>query len=142
MKQCNRCEQHYISKEFLMKKNKMNFTDERSPTCTYCVKSEKAKHTDPDRVARTTDLLRDYGMTIEDYEDRLKKQNGRCSICKSDKPKGRGKGVFHIDHNHATGQIRSILCVDCNIGLGMFQDSIKSLFKAITYLLKHKFLRS
>lgn len=58
-------------------------------------------------------------------------QDNKCAIC--DKPPKDGKRLF-IDHNHLTGDVRGLLCVECNTGLGMFGDRLEVLQKAIEYL--------
>lgn len=54
-----------------------------------------------------------YGITAEQYGDLLRAQGGRCAICGTDSPAG--IGGFHIDHCHATGRVRGLLCHHCNI---------------------------
>lgn len=73
-----------------------------------------------------------YGLTPEDYDTLLKKQRGRCAICRSDTP--RAQRDWHVDHCHKTGKVRGLLCHKCNVGLGHFGDSVKLLGKAIEYL--------
>lgn len=69
-----------------------------------------------------------YGITIKDYNNLVEKQESKCAICNVYKEK------LYVDHNHENGQVRALLCVCCNSGLGMFKDSIDSLSKAIIYL--------
>jgi hypothetical protein len=60
----------------------------------------------------------------------VEEQHGLCYICR--KPSAyRG---LHIDHCHATGNIRRLLCNDCNLGLGKFKDNPELLEKAAAYL--------
>lgn len=62
----------------------------------------------------------------------LEKQNYSCAICgKSEKDNGQR---LAIDHNHATHQVRALLCRYCNTGLGAFKDDEQLLSKAIEYL--------
>lgn len=62
----------------------------------------------------------------------LEKQNYSCAICgKSEKE---NKQRLSIDHNHATHQVRALLCRNCNTGLGAFKDDAMLLSKAIEYL--------
>lgn len=71
-----------------------------------------------------------YGLSIDDYEKLILEQNGVCAIC-SRLPNGRN---LSVDHNHVTGKIRGLLCLPCNTMLGMANDSIDILIKAIEYL--------
>ena len=71
-----------------------------------------------------------YGITQDQYDELVKRQNGLCAIC-SNPP---GKRALHIDHCHDTGQIRGLLCSVCNISLGGFRDDTNLLMKAIEYL--------
>jgi hypothetical protein len=78
-----------------------------------------------------------YGLTQEEYLELLKSQNFECAICETKEPKGRHNN-WHIDHDHETGLVRSLLCWLCNSGLGKFKDSEELLFKAAEYVRKHK----
>jgi hypothetical protein len=71
-------------------------------------------------------LLREYGITVVEYNAILEAQGGRCKICGNvDK--------LCIDHNHATNRVRGILCDDCNVGLGRFHDNPMLLRRAALY---------
>ena len=61
------------------------------------------------------------------------KQQGRCAICGTDEPGSKFKH-FHVDHDHVTGQVRALLCSDCNTGLGKFRDDPDLLRAAATYI--------
>jgi len=84
-------------------------------------------------VERKSKLKNTYGITPEQYDLMLTEQNSRCAICSAKKPGGRTK-MFFIDHCHSTGNIRGLLCMRCNTGLGLFLDSQKFLANAISYL--------
>lgn len=73
-----------------------------------------------------------YGMTHEDFEIRLKKQNNRCMICKKLFVK-----IPNVDHCHVTGKTRDLLCSSCNSILGQAHDSEDILLSAIEYLRRH-----
>ena len=77
-----------------------------------------------------------YGMTPEQYAASFESQGRCCSICKADKPGS--KSGWHVDHCHATGKVRGILCACCNVMLGQAKDNEYTLFEAIAYLLKHR----
>jgi hypothetical protein len=72
-----------------------------------------------------------FGITIEQREQMFKAQNGLCAIC--NKPFGI---KFHIDHNHATGKVRQVLCSKCNMALGLFNDDSNIIKNAMEYLNK------
>lgn len=82
-------------------------------------------------------LLYEYGITLETFNILFKKQNGVCAICKKEEL---GKSLA-VDHSHNSGEIRGLLCQDCNRGLGMFKDNIELLKKAIDYLYGGKYNR-
>jgi hypothetical protein len=46
--------------------------------------------------------------------------------------------VAHVDHDHTTGQIRGLLCADCNMAIGILRDSVKTLRNLIAYLSGNK----
>lgn len=72
-----------------------------------------------------------YGLTVQGYEEILAKQNHSCAICERVEPTGYG---WHVDHCHSTNKIRGILCSKCNQGIGLLDDKIETLKKAIKYL--------
>lgn len=85
--------------------------------------------------SRRAHLKRMYGITLEEYNALLKKQDHKCAICKGYESSYRNE-VLSVDHNHDTGKIRGLLCNTCNRGLGLFKDNEENLINAINYL-KH-----
>lgn len=85
--------------------------------------------------SRTWTLLNTYGLSLAEYEEMLTSQNGRCAVCKDplDIKGAKGKGP-HVDHDHATGKVRGILCATCNMGIGTMGDSAERLRAAADYL--------
>lgn len=77
------------------------------------------------------DLLKQYGMTVAQYDKRLTQQGGRCAICRA-LP---GKRRLSVDHDHAFGQVRGLLCHRCNMILGLAGDRCSVLLAARDYLL-------
>jgi len=71
-----------------------------------------------------------YGITDEQYAEMLVRQEGRCAICRTP-PRDR---ALDVDHDHETGEIRGLLCRNCNKGLGEFRDDAKLIQRAIDYL--------
>ena len=89
-------------------------------------KRSQAKH----RVRRiNAHYLKRYGITLERRNEMLfVEQGGRCACCKADSKN------WHIDHDHATGKVRGILCAHCNWLIGHARDSVTVLRAAIDYL--------
>mgnify|MGYP001575496867 CR=1 FL=1 len=73
-----------------------------------------------------------YGITLEQRDAMLADQGGCCAICKTTEP-GRGK-AWNVDHCHATGQVRGLLCVRCNFVGGHAKDKVDVLVNAAVYL--------
>jgi hypothetical protein len=84
---------------------------------------------------REQKLKANYGITLDQYNQILAKQNNLCSIC--EKP-NKHKRRLNVDHDHITGVVRGLLCHHCNTSLGGFGDSIEVLARAIKYLEEHK----
>ncbi len=96
---------------------------------------KQARAANPDYYANQ-DLQRKYGVSLEWYHKKLSDQNGVCAICsKPETVKIKQKVIaMPVDHDHATGKPRGLLCTKCNRGLGLFFDSPEILRSAIKYL--------
>lgn len=91
------------------------------------------------RYWRDKKLLRQFGLTPEQYQEMWDNQSGLCAICEKPETMMR-KGLVRmlvVDHNHTTGAVRALLCNSCNVGVGMLGDDIKNIQKAAAYLRKH-----
>jgi hypothetical protein len=101
---------------------------------TYCKPCHNARgKVSKEKVggSRTYHLKRRYGITAEDAEAMLAEQGGVCAIC-SVMP------AEHVDHDHATGAVRQLLCFNCNGGLGQFKDDPDVLRAAADYVERHR----
>jgi hypothetical protein len=83
-----------------------------------------ANGTDRRPNSRAAHLRNKYGITIEEYDTLLLAQGGVCGICKQP-PSER---YLAVDHDHETGEVRGLLCIGCNVALGLFEDG--ALFSA------------
>lgn len=81
-------------------------------------------------------VLRNYGLTSEEYKELQSKQDGKCDICKVEMTTEGGTREC-VDHCHTTGKVRGLLCGRCNSGIGFLMDDIENLNAAIVYLEKH-----
>lgn len=110
------------------------YADKRHPgelkgTCKSCCR----------RAVRAANIRRTYGLTIDQHDRMLEAQGGACAICREPFVSSeRGKSVQdpHVDHDHATGALRGLLCHHCNVMLGHAKDSTRLLRDAISYLEK------
>lgn len=87
--------------------------------------------------AQNTRLKRDFDITLKIYNEMLCRQEGVCAICRQPERvvfKGKIKALA-VDHNHATGEIRGLLCMRCNVEVGIIEN--KERFSMI-----HKYLDS
>jgi len=85
---------------------------------------------------RKGNLRRRFGLTPEQYADMVVAQNGRCAVCFRPETAVNQYGVkaLAVDHDHSTGVVRGLLCMRCNIVLGLVKDDTDILQSAIEYL--------
>ena len=76
--------------------------------------------------------LKNYGLSVLAFKHKVEEQQGLCAICLKKPTK------LAVDHNHYTGDLRDLLCNECNTGLGFFKENTVILQRAILYLNKHK----
>ena len=77
-------------------------------------------------------MVRTYGLRPGEYAELLAKQGGKCAICR----KVPRKRYLAVDHDHATGKIRGLLCFFCNSALGVFEFSPATARRAAVYLFR------
>ena len=88
------------------------------------------------RSERRSKWLKHYGITEEQYNEVLVKQGGKCAVCGEDNLDIRGNpSHLCVDHDHATGKIRGLLCKHCNIAAGNLRDSPERALRLAKYLL-------
>lgn len=78
-------------------------------------------------------LKKNYGLTVEQYDEMWIEQAGMCAICHASKNNGQGE-EFVVDHNHQTGAVRGLLCNTCNGGIGLLNDNSELLRAGASYL--------
>lgn len=82
-------------------------------------------------------LLKNYGLTREQYDAMIVAQGGKCAICDEVPVPRTGQKnfrIFDVDHCHATNRVRGLLCHRCNVMLGQARDRPEVLQAAILYL--------
>lgn len=129
MKRCGRCNEVLPLERFNRRSGAAGYRS----ACRSCQSDDALRryHLDPDK-ARAGYLRRAFGLTPEAFDELLTLQGGGCRICGS-VPEVQ-KNRLHIDHDHATGAVRGILCHRCNVGLGWFNDNADALRAAAEYV--------
>lgn len=135
---CKGCGEHKDIGEFY----KANSPKHRRRKCKTCVEEMRVANLSlkPDgweEHKRKSHLRKKYGITLETFYELLEAQGELCRICSRLMDSTTRKNVpnkVQVDHDHATGEVRGLLCFSCNTGLGKFGDSVELLQKAIHYL--------
>lgn len=135
MKFCKKCKVEKPLADFYKHKHSK---DGHQALCKVCHKeknSEWAKNNPEAKAAmyKRHSLKKNYGMTPEGFRALIEQQNGCCDIC-NEPFKYECKNGINVDHNHETGEVRGLLCNNCNPLLGNARDRIDILEKAIQYL--------
>ena len=127
-KHCPKCEKEKLLDKFYVCPSR---PDGYRGNCKECeIKSVIRWHKTPTgkRSYTNTKLKKNYGITIDDYDQMLEDQNGGCAICS--RPNKHGRRLC-VDHDHSTGRVRGLLCDRCNAVIGYMYDDVK-LFERIT----------
>ncbi len=95
---------------------------------------------------KNNELKRKFGITLDQYNQMVLDQNNLCAICNKfetrNDPRTNSPMSLAVDHDHATGKVRGLLCNCCNYGLGLFEDLSSRLRIAAEYLEKHKLINT
>lgn len=92
------------------------------------------------RAVNLRNNLRRYGVTADEHAAMIDAQGNRCAICgEPPQPSGvRAAARLHVDHDHVTGAVRSLLCNRCNQGIGYFKDDPALFRAAAEYIERHR----
>lgn len=88
------------------------------------------QHCDESKYRNRKRNLKQYNLTLEQYDKIFKRQNGNCLICGLPELMQR----LSVDHNHQTGKVRGLLCFRCNLLVGQIEKDSKLVFKILEYL--------
>lgn len=97
------------------------------------VRSGRAKWAVTEAQRWGTYVRRTYGISLDQAEQMFAIQQTACAVCR----RRCNRSTTHrlcIDHDHASGRVRGLLCFQCNVGLGKFRDSAELLQRAAAYL--------
>jgi len=133
-KMCRKCKEVKSFPNF--SKSGKKYPDGLAGWCKPCMKVYAAdyyrRNSQKMRIkARKSQLRLYFNLSVEDYENMYRAQNGACAVCRGQSTDGRRLAV---DHCHSTGKVRGLLCYRCNIGIGYLKDSPERLRDAAAYL--------
>lgn len=141
-KRCARCKEEKALSEFHRNSSRK---DGHSVYCKVC---RSAEYGSPESVERmyNVSILRNYGLTREQYDAMVEAQDGRCAICGVDPSTEMHRNIryrrLHVDHWHNEhNNVRGLLCGNCNLGIGRWLDDPELLYRAIEYLEAHEHSR-
>jgi Autographiviridae endonuclease VII len=117
------------NKEYIRKKNQESYQSSREEYLKKCRDYYRSTGKDVKRNYRMVNM---YGITLDEYNKMFESQNGCCAICKTHQSFLNKK--LAVDHNHAIGNVRGLLCDKCNKALGMVNDNIEILKRMMKYL--------
>lgn len=124
-KTCCMCQKRLPLTAFHKAKNFVNNKYNRVNRCKTC--------------ATEYNLMYRYHITPAEYNQMWIIQDGKCAICgqpETAKQNGTIK-LLAVDHNHVTGENRSLLCTKCNVAIGCLLEDNDRLQKCMTYLSAH-----
>jgi hypothetical protein len=134
-RECATCKQMLPWSEFYEDKR----DNTRRGSCRRCIQADARRRYNEDpsgwqRARRKHRLLRQFGITVEQYDEMLAAQGGKCALCGSSDD---GK-LLAVDHDHATGVVRALLCGMCNMTLGAIEAlGSEWVHRALGYLGEH-----
>lgn len=133
-RRCSGCEKRLPNTEFYKKGEKF------SAYCKPCDRSVSQAWRKQNKekfraTQKRSELKAKYGLTMDAFQSLVMAQGGKCAICRNqmDMENAPSRNCC-VDHDHATGAVRGVLCRMCNIGLGNFKDDEGALASAISYL--------
>jgi Recombination endonuclease VII len=135
VKRCAACFVVKLKSEFYPCPQKKNGVRSYCRPCVLSQMKVRNATADGKRIVREYRLRGDYGITQERYDELFAKQDGCCAIC--GRHRSAQKRILSVDHDHATGAVRELLCARCNTGLGGADDDIGVLQAMIDYLKRH-----
>lgn len=132
MKTCSKCKESKELTEFAKTGRREGLF---SSLCKFCASKKASEWNKKNPLKRRVNSHRNkmktqYGLTPEDVARMTSEQGGKCLICELERK-------LVVDHSHANGKVRGLLCRQCNSGIGQLQDSAAIMRRAIEYVIKN-----
>ena len=129
-KKCFKCSEEKSIDNFLYRKDREAYRNE----CKQCsAESRKKYRRENKEKVRDIQYRYSYGISLKEYEEMSKKQEEKCAICNIHSKYTRHSKLV-VDHDHDTGEVRSLLCDKCNQAIGLLQDNSEFCSSAAAYL--------
>jgi hypothetical protein len=106
-------------------------------------KRMKRRAKDPHKMWK--DALARFGLTVDQFIQKLEYQDGVCAICHRPETRVARSGNvvrLSVDHNHETGEVRDLLCHYCNAAFGMLREDPTIIANMLAYARKWQALES
>ena len=135
-KKCRYCGEVKPITEFYNSKNREQYG--KKNMCKICSREKQRAWRKKNKgYGKLAKLKQIYGLSKKQYYDMFETQNGLCAICGKPETKSTKDGKLYnlsVDHDHVTGEVRALLCCNCNAALGHVNDDVDLLAKCIEYL--------
>ena len=95
-------------------------------------RNKKYNKENPDK-RKSAILKYEYGITLDQYNEMFKEQEGKCAICQ--RHQNKLTRTLCVDHNHKTNKVRSLLCVTCNTDVSVVENRLEEM---TNYLNKYR----
>lgn len=135
MPSCKACRSVYMKLHYLKNRERERTIRKdwyEKNKAAVCEKMRTDRLADPEKFIIQR-RLRKYGLTKSQYEEKLMAQKNRCEMCQRD-----FTTTPYIDHCHATGKTRGLLCSPCNTAFGLYREDVAVLKRSIAYAEKYK----
>jgi Autographiviridae endonuclease VII len=159
-KRCSKCKEPKSLDDFppldaqTLAKRPVNSKQQgRKSACRECIRAsgrdywrKVGRHKDPSKrkkykldpqKSRQLSIKKNYGMTSEEYQSMLDRQNGLCASCNNPETAKGNTGKLKplaVDHDHVTGKVRSLLCSNCNQALGCLKEDPERVNALLRYI--------
>jgi len=113
--------------EYKKEYDKQRYINDRS---NILEKIRQQRESNPEKY-KENELKSNYDLSYKDWLAMWNIQNGKCAICGE---LFENSSDACVDHDHETGKVRGLLCMKCNLGLGLFRNSLDIVKNVIDYL--------
>jgi prolyl oligopeptidase PreP (S9A serine peptidase family) len=95
-------------------------------------RNKKYNKENPDK-RKSAILKYEYGITLDQYNEMFKTQEGKCAICQ--RHQNKLTRTLCVDHDHKTNKVRALLCLTCNTDVSVVENRLEEM---TNYLNKYR----